>query len=99
MPSGEEEREDPPTEPGDDDAREASSSESRGAARLPFLLPWYVFGIFSLCRGISRERMAERYVVRSSQGDSPLPEENVGNVENVKSIESVERRSPQIALK
>jgi hypothetical protein len=43
--------------------------------------------------------MAERYVVRSSQGDSPLPEENVGNVENVKSIESVERRSPQIALK
>ena len=52
MPSGEEEREDPPTEPGDDDAREASSSESRGATRLPFLLPWYVFGIFSLCVGV-----------------------------------------------
>lgn len=40
MPSGEEEREEPPTESGDEEAREASSNESRGAARLPFLDSW-----------------------------------------------------------
>lgn len=40
--------------------------------------------------------MAERYVVRSGQGESPLPEENIENVENEK---SVERRNLQSALK
>lgn len=40
--------------------------------------------------------MAERYVVRSGQGESPLPEENMENVENVK---TVERRNVQSVLK
>lgn len=40
--------------------------------------------------------MAERYVVRSGQGESPLPEEKIENVENVK---SVERRNLQSELK
>lgn len=37
--------------------------------------------------------MAERYVVRSGQGESPLPEENMENVENVKSVR--EEKSPK----
>lgn len=40
IPSGEDEREEPPTETGEEDASEASSSESRGAARLPFWDSW-----------------------------------------------------------
>lgn len=40
--------------------------------------------------------MAERYVVRSGQGESPLPKENMENVENVK---TVERRNVQSVLK
>jgi hypothetical protein len=36
IPSGEEDREEPATDTGEDEARDASSNESRGAAR-PFL--------------------------------------------------------------
>jgi hypothetical protein len=40
IPSGEDEREEPPTETGEEEASEASSRESRGAARLPFRDSW-----------------------------------------------------------
>lgn len=55
--------------------------------------------VSSVYRSSRRERegrMAERYVVRSGQGESPLPKENMENVENVK---TVERRNVQSVLK
>lgn len=37
--------------------------------------------------------MAEKYVVRSGQGESPLPDENDENVENVKSVGEIPKVS------
>ena len=40
IPSGDDDRDEPPTDTGEEDASEASSNESRGAARFPFLASW-----------------------------------------------------------
>lgn len=72
MPSGEEEREEP-AETGDEEASEASSSESRGLAPLPFLRSaGYALDILS---GVAVEKASvySTSITRREKPKSPSP--------------------------
>lgn len=81
MPSGEDEREEPSTETGDEEARDASSNESRGAARLPFLVSWEnpldILFVQSRDQNPLNEGLRAGFgwagLVKRGQQDSPFP--------------------------